>query len=69
MHGRQDALERFVSAIVIFPLHVDFQETVEFNHFACGGEMLGARGWGNVDSGLLDFGIGHLGSQCALPDQ
>ena len=68
LHGRQPTFLLFFIAFVVLAFEVNFQEPIECDDLAFGCETLLARGDGNGRRGVLQFGIGHLRSDRALPN-
>ncbi len=59
----------FFGLFVIGAFNVDTEKTVKTDDLSGGCEMFVAGGWTDVDSGFLNFGVGHLRGYRAFPDQ
>ncbi len=60
----------FVAFIfIVAAFHVYFQEAVELQHFAAGGQLLVVGGDPDLGDGLFQFRIRHLAGDGAFPDQ
>ena len=69
MHLAEGSIGLLVGLVVVGALEVDLEETVELHYLALGNKYLVTARHRDAGGRLLEFSIGHLGGDGALPDQ
>ena len=69
LHVGQQAF-LLLAVLIVLAFHIDLEETIEEDHFTRGLQGLSGTGADrDVDHRLLQFSIGHLAGERALPDE